>query len=137
MVPTKEIKKLRAFHNDATFKKEIVREVLKHQKQDQIIQGTYGDIEDGVWRGCAVGCSIHSYNLRQGKSIATNHHDFVSAVDLQDGAAIDGDTGIAVTAAADVRNLRIDTKGLCWLNLNVTAWSAGSVTAKAVAYDND
>ena len=73
MIPTKEIKKLRSFHNNPKLKKDIVAEILNHQKQDQIIQGTYG-VENGKWKGCAVGCSIHSYNIRYKKEIPTNNH---------------------------------------------------------------
>jgi hypothetical protein len=50
-----------------------VAEVLSHQKHDQIIKGTYG-VENGKWRGCAVGCSIHSYNLLKDKNINTSNH---------------------------------------------------------------
>ena len=68
---------------------------------------------------------------------ADNHYDFVDALDLEDGSAIDGDTGLAIADAAEVRNLRVDVRGLSWLNLNVTAFTDGSVSAKAVAFDND
>jgi hypothetical protein len=74
MVPTKELKKLKAYHNDPQLKKEMVAEVLKHQKLDQIVKGTYGITEDGKWRGCAVGCSIHSYNLKKGENLDTSNH---------------------------------------------------------------
>lgn len=43
-------------------KTEFLAEVRKHRENDQIVQGTYGK-ENGKWRGCAVGCSIHSINL--------------------------------------------------------------------------
>lgn len=74
MVPTKELKKLRSFHKNQSLKKDMVAEVLDHQKQDQIIQGTYETERDGKWKGCAVGCSIHSYNKRYGKNISTDNH---------------------------------------------------------------
>jgi len=48
--------------------------VEKHRIQDQIIQGTYGEEENGKWKGCAVGCSIHSLNLRLGKDLDTSNH---------------------------------------------------------------
>lgn len=68
---------------------------------------------------------------------ATNHWDYVDAVDLEDEASIDGDTGLAVADAAEVRSLRVDVRSLSWLNLNVTAYTDGTVSAKAVAFDND
>ena len=73
MIPTAEIKKLRAFHGRSELKKDIVEEILNHQKQDQIVKGTYGH-ENGKWRGCAVGCSIHSLNVRYGKNLKTDDH---------------------------------------------------------------
>jgi len=73
MIPTKELKKLQAFHKDPKLKKDMVAEILNHQKQDQIVKGTYGQ-ENGKWRGCAVGCSIHSLNIRYGKNIPTGEH---------------------------------------------------------------
>src|SRR3990167_10375158 len=51
----------------------MVDEIRKHQKADQIIQGTYGK-ENGTWKGCAVGCSIHSLNLKLGKNYNTSDH---------------------------------------------------------------
>ena len=60
-----------------TFNKKLkalmVAEIKNHQKQDQIIQGTYGQ-ENGIWKGCAVGCSIHSLNLKLDKDYSTSDH---------------------------------------------------------------
>jgi hypothetical protein len=61
----------------------------------------------------------------------TNHWDYIEVVDLQDGAAIDGDTGVAVATADDYRLLEANINGLKWLCATVTARSAGSVTVKA------
>jgi hypothetical protein len=74
MVPTKELKKLKAFHNKPQLKKDMVAEILWHQKQDMIIKGTYATTQSGKWRGCAVGCSVHSYNLKYGEKINTGSH---------------------------------------------------------------
>lgn len=68
---------------------------------------------------------------------AGNHYDFVDATDLEDESSIDGDTGLAVADVAEVRSLRVDVRGLSWLNLNVTAYTDGSITGKAVAFDID
>lgn len=64
-----------------------------------------------------------------------NHWDYVDAIDAQNEISIDGDTGLAVSSATDVRTLRVDTRSLSWLTVNVTARSAGSVSAKAVGFD--
>src|SRR3990167_4746925 len=74
MIPTKEIKKLRAFNKNPKLKKDMVAEVLNHQKLDKIIKGTYQQGSNGDFKGCAVGCSIHSYNVRYKKEIPTNNH---------------------------------------------------------------
>lgn len=64
---------LLSYKNDVKLKKSFVAEIEKHRKADQIIKGTYGE-ENGKWRGCAVGCSIHSLNRMQGKTYSTSDH---------------------------------------------------------------
>lgn len=64
----------------------------------------------------------------------TNHWDYIEVVDLQDGSAIDGDTGVAVATADDYRLLEANVNGLQWICARVTARSAGSVTVKARAF---
>src|SRR4051812_321342 len=64
---------LTSFNNDKKLKVMILEEVVNHRKQDQIIKGTYGT-ENGKWKGCAVGCSIHSLNIRLGKEYSTSDH---------------------------------------------------------------
>ena len=62
-----------SYQNDSKLKKMFVAEIVKHREADQIIQGTYG--EDNVkFKGCAVGCSIHSLNIKLGKNYDTNDH---------------------------------------------------------------
>jgi len=65
---------LLSYHSDENLKDMFVAEIIKHRKADQILQGTYGTEESGKWKGCAVGCSIHSLNIKMGKSYATNDH---------------------------------------------------------------
>ena len=66
--------KLKAFKGDKALKALMLKEVEKHRKADQIIQRTYGEEIDGTWKGCAVGCSIHSLNAKLGTKYATNDH---------------------------------------------------------------
>lgn len=61
----------------------------------------------------------------------TNHWDYIDVIDLQDGASIDGDTGVAVATADDYRLLQVNCDGLKWLNVIVTARTEGEVTVKA------
>jgi hypothetical protein len=51
----------------------FVKEIENHRKLDMIIQGTYGQ-ENGTWKGCAVGCSIHSLNIKLKKNYSTSDH---------------------------------------------------------------
>jgi hypothetical protein len=54
MIPTKEMKKLRAFHGDPAIKDKYVARVRQHAAADAIVKGQYW--ENG--KGCAVGCTI-------------------------------------------------------------------------------
>ncbi len=74
LIPTENLLKMKAFHNNAKLKKDMVSEILNHQKQDQILKGTYATEENGKWRGCAVGCSVHSLNMKCGKNYETGNH---------------------------------------------------------------
>lgn len=55
-------------------KEDMLAEVQKHRKADQIAQGTYGEGSGKSWRGCAVGCSIHSINALRGQNYKTSNH---------------------------------------------------------------
>ena len=61
----------------------------------------------------------------------TNRWDYIQVVDLEDGAGIDGDTGIALTGTDDFRLLEANVNGLKWVNARITTWSAGAWTVKA------
>lgn len=65
---------MQAFNNDPNLKAGLLREVQKHRLADQIVKGSYGEFEDGKFLGCAVGCSIHSYNLLTGQTLRTSEH---------------------------------------------------------------
>ena len=53
-------KKLIAYHGDPKIKEFYLARVRAHRLADQIIQGTGWD--EASQRGCAVGCTLHSYN---------------------------------------------------------------------------
>ncbi len=46
-------------------KSRFIEEIGKHEEQDRIIKGTYSE-PGKVFRGCAIGCSLHSLNLIEG-----------------------------------------------------------------------
>ena len=65
---------LLAFNNDAQLKEDLMIELEKHRDTDAIIKNTYGNESENVFRGCAVGCSINSYNIVKGLTLDTSKH---------------------------------------------------------------
>ena|SRR6266480_159492 len=65
---------MQSYNNDPLLKVMLLEETRTHREADQVIQGTYGDVIDGKWRGCAVGCAIHSLNSRLGTDYETSDH---------------------------------------------------------------
>lgn len=64
----------------------------------------------------------------------SNMWDYIEVIDLEDGAAIDGDTGIAPAGTDDFRMFQVNVDALKWFTATVTARSAGSVTIVARGY---
>lgn len=61
-----------------------------------------------------------------------NIWDYIGVYDLQDGSFIAGDTGITLnndTVANNTRRYLINTDYLKWLNIEVTSYTDGSLTA--------
>lgn len=65
-----------------------------------------------------------------------NHWDYIEVVDIQSGAAIDGDTGITFSAADDNRLLEMNIDGLKWINAIISSYVAGTATLKVRLFDN-
>lgn len=66
----------------------------------------------------------------------TNRWDYIETIDLENGSAIDGDTGIAVATADDHRQLEANTNGLRWINAIISGWTAGEVTIGIQLYND-
>jgi hypothetical protein len=66
--------KLVSFNGDENLKKMMLEETVKHRKADAIVQGRYGDSKEENFKGCAVGCAIHSLNARLGKNYNNSDH---------------------------------------------------------------
>lgn len=66
--------KLIAYKGSDQLKKDFVAEIKKHEEMDMIIQGTYAQGSGKGWKGCAVGCSVHSLNRIKKKRYATDDH---------------------------------------------------------------
>ena len=61
---------MKSFNNDPKLKEMLIEETVKHREADEIIQGSY--VKDGKY--CAVGCSIHTLNVKLGKEYRHNDH---------------------------------------------------------------
>lgn len=69
----------------------------------------------------------------------TNAYDFLEVVDLQDGATIDGDTGITITdatAAVNTRMFEVNTNAIDYVGVIVSSYTDGSVSASITLTDN-
>ena len=60
---------------------------------------------------------------------ADNIWDYIQVRDLEDASAIDGDVGFVLAGTDDNRLVAINTDHLVWVNVRVTARSAGAITA--------
>ena len=50
-----------AYHGKISVKRKYLARVRQHRKADELIKGIYQDKDyAGTWRGCAVGCTLHS-----------------------------------------------------------------------------
>jgi len=54
-----------SFHGDEAIKRKYLRRVEAHRKADELVQGT-GWEQNGVTRGCAVGCIFDAYDHSRG-----------------------------------------------------------------------
>lgn len=85
----------------------------------------------------AIGDTAPDFSSAQS---TTNVYDFIEVVDLQDGYAIDGDTGITIdntTAAVNCRMFEVNTNALDWFAVVVTSYTDGSVSASTTLTDNN
>jgi hypothetical protein len=65
----------------------------------------------------------------------SNQYDTIAMFELENAVVTEGDIGVVLTSD-DVILYTVNVDGLQWLNFEVTARSAGDVTVKAVAYNN-
>ena len=61
--------------------------------------------------------------------------DYVECIDLEDGAAIDGDTGVNISGNI-IRNMEVNVNGLDWIAVHATAVVAGTVTVVGACFTN-
>ena len=70
---------MQTYLNSPELKTAFLAEITKHEDADALVKGTYGQM-NGMFKGCAIGCSLHSLNVLQGKTGAavaelTDRHD--------------------------------------------------------------
>ena len=66
-----------------------------------------------------------------------NPWDFVAVYDLNDPTTVlVGNTGITLTGTDIVKNVLVNVDALTWLNVVVSGYSAGNITAKAGDFTN-
>ena len=59
---------------------------------------------------------------------ASNSWDYIDGIDLEDGAAVAGDTGFAVASADNHLRIEANQNSLRWVNAIISGWTAGEVT---------
>jgi len=69
----------------------------------------------------------------------SNQWDYVQIIDLEDGNTIDGDAGVTITEADDVKQFAINIDGLNWISVEVDTisdTSSTSVTSEIKLYND-
>lgn len=74
--------------------------------------------------------------LGPGDGTAANPWMYVEVIDMEDGSAIDGDTGVAFTAGS-IRMVEANINALDWMGVHITARTAGTVTVIAHLSTNE
>jgi hypothetical protein len=74
-------------------------------------------------------------NFANAQSVS-NQYDFVEVKDLQDGSAVDGDTGITSAGTDDNRLFEVNINGLQYITSRITAISSGAITVKIRLYND-
>lgn len=67
----------------------------------------------------------------------TNPYAYLAAVNLEDGAVVEGDTGIAVAGTDLYRQYEANVNAIKYLTLIPSTWTQGAITAKIMVFNND
>lgn len=66
----------------------------------------------------------------------TNSWDYVQCKDLQDGSSKNGDTGLAFAGSDDHVRWEINDNGAKWINVEVSGYTAGTITVKIKLFND-
>jgi len=66
----------------------------------------------------------------------TNPWFYIGSYNLADSSLVAGSTGYGFTGTDGVKGLLVNTDGLIWLNVIVTARAAGDVTVTGICFNN-
>lgn len=67
----------------------------------------------------------------------TNAWVYVNGVNYLDNSAVAGGTGVVYTGTDGVNMVEVNTNGLRYITVTVTAWAAGNVDVKALLLTNE
>lgn len=87
------------------------------------------------FQGAISPVSNASPSFGSSRSVA-NMWDYIEVIDLQNGSAIDGDTGIPVVTSDDFRLAEANINGLAYICATITAWAVGSITIKCLLFND-
>jgi len=66
-----------------------------------------------------------------------NHYDFMDLIEIgTGGTSLAGTTGVVLTGTDRIINLELNTNAFEYLNINIPARSAGTLTVKGRGYNN-
>jgi hypothetical protein len=69
---------VRAYKADPAFREAFLTEMRWHRDQDKFMHDTYSEGSNGDFRGCSVGCSIHSLARLQGRKLDPSNHSILA-----------------------------------------------------------
>ncbi len=90
-----------------------------------------------------------SFTLKVQGSLSTTPPDFTASqtpanawtylqsIDLADQSVVNGATGIAATGTDINRQLEVNTNGQRWINVIITAYSAGNITVLGMPFNSN
>jgi hypothetical protein len=71
---------MQAYNNNPTFREQVLNEIKRHEELDMFQKGIYGETNNNDFKGCAIGCTIHSLNLINHTTLGYNSHEHVAKI---------------------------------------------------------